>query len=135
VSGDLFEDAAEAARRRDAAIEQADRGAREAWREAAFDALKDVVMQGRRFTADDVWRRLGATDPELASREPRAMGAVLMRGKRAGLCEPTADFLISDRPSNHRRPERVWRRTQPIGDERQPGPVPTPVTRAGGKPF
>ena len=56
------------------------------------------------FTTDAVWDGL-----EVEPTEPRALGPILMRAARKGLCEPTDQYRNSRRVQCHARPMRVWR--------------------------
>lgn len=97
-------DALESARRRDAAIAQADAHAPEAWKERAFATVEAVAGKLPYFAADDIWNE-GLEKPH----EPRALGAVLIRAVKAGICEPTETWQHSRMPSQHRQPIRVYR--------------------------
>lgn len=62
-----------------------------------------VAAERDYFTTDDVWRVLGQP------LESRAMGAVMQRAARAGVCARTNMTKDSDRPVCHRNTKRVWR--------------------------
>ena len=76
--------------------------AEEAWLEEARAVLRHVCESRAEFISDDLWAA-GLSEP----RELRALGAVLRRGQRDGLCERT-DRL---RPSlhSHLSGKPVWR--------------------------
>lgn len=63
--------------------------------------LKDEI------TTDDLWRRIEHS-PALWPREPRALGAVMLSGARAGWLKKTDRVRPSERAQCHRRPMRVW---------------------------
>lgn len=94
----------------DNAIRQADDAANPEWKAAADKIVRKLAKSKRTFTTDDVWNRLDKTG--LATREPRAMGAVMRRAKGAGLIRSTGTFQVSARPECHRRPITVWSATE-----------------------
>lgn len=78
----------------------------------AFEALKIVGMlsiQCHDFTTDDVWEWMNQIHPDLATHEPRAMGAVMRKASASRLCVPTERYSKSKRPECHRRPLRIWK--------------------------
>lgn len=99
------QDAAEARRRRDEAVERVGTNADDEWKRRALDAVRVLAESGQNFTSDDVWARVGSP------REPRALGAVMRDAQRRELCVPTPDYRPSARPECHARPVRVWRGT------------------------
>ncbi len=82
------------------AMDRAERGSHAAWVAAADTAVLDLARDARRdgvtFTADDVWALLEERQVP-PPREPRALGPVLTRLKRAGKLEGRGY-----RPSNRR---------------------------------
>lgn len=100
-----------AAQKRDEAIARAEE-ASWAWVQAARTALAKTCKRYKRFTADQVWEVLDELREEIGfTWEPndnRAMGAVLMNGKKNGICQPTNEFVNSKKASCHRGPKRVW---------------------------
>lgn len=73
------------------------------WQLAAMEAVRELCRARAEFTADD----LEAVAKE--THEPRAIGALLIAAKKAGLCEPTERYLNSRLKSCNSRPKRVWR--------------------------
>jgi hypothetical protein len=85
------------------AIEAVEQGNQQ-WVDETLRLVVRVALSKRAFTTDDVWH----LQPEMP-REPRAMGAVMVRARKAGYVECTDRTLESDRESCHHRPLRVWR--------------------------
>jgi len=92
---------------RDEGIRIVDNDANASWMARAEVAVVKICKTMARFTTDDVWMalHLDGIDPPP---EGRAMGAVMMRAHREDLCSPTETTEETARPSNHRRPLRVW---------------------------
>ena len=93
---------------RDIALARVYMAASDAWREAAWKALRRVSKRKAEFTTDDVWRVLDAWGTD-APREPRAMGPVMMLATRVNICVATGQYLKSERVACHRRPLAVYR--------------------------
>lgn len=98
---------------RDAAIAQVEANANDQWKEAAFAAVQRVCRKKQTFFTDDVWKEFHASDgiekSEFGTHDRRAMGAVIKRAEREGLCENTGQFRPSSRKSTHRSPRSLWR--------------------------
>jgi hypothetical protein len=62
------------------------------------------------FTTDDIWPLV---PDHLVPREPRAMGAAMVRARNRGLCQETPNFQPTRRPRAHKSPQRIWVRTLP----------------------
>ena len=90
------------------AIERVEHHADERWKAEATLAIKEVATVKREFTTDDVWQQL-KMHVDAATHEPRAMGAMMVSAKKAGICTPLMKFEGSSRISCHNRPIRVWR--------------------------
>jgi hypothetical protein len=99
-------DRREGRRRRDEAIDAVDQAADDRWKSDALEAVRQVCLTQRTFTTDDVWAHLGRKDP---TRENRAMGPVMLRAKRTGLCEKTGRFVPTKQPTSHACYHAVWR--------------------------
>ena len=89
------------------ALVRVERNANAEWLQVAFLCVIDVARIMRTFTTDDVWQRVGLLG--VTTHEPRAMGAVMRRAVREGLCVPTDRYEKSARPECHARPVRIWR--------------------------
>ena len=74
------------------------------WKEEALAVLARVAKTMPELTTDDVWHLV-----KEVTHEPRAMGPVMKAGATAGIIEATDRFKLTDRPSRHRAPVRVWR--------------------------
>lgn len=88
---------------RDESIKKVEENADAEWLEAAYEAVLKVAKRCDMFTSDDVWAEV-----DLPAREPRAMGAVMMKAYRNGVIQPTTYWQESRRRSAHARPLRVW---------------------------
>lgn len=93
----------EAARARDKAIEQVERGAGDEWMDMALAAVAQVARSKEFFTTDDLWEFVSQPS------EPRAMGAVMTRARNVGIATATDRTINSDRKECHARPLRVWK--------------------------
>lgn len=92
---------------RDDAIEDVEGGADPEWLIRATRALRHVAKRQEFFTADDVWKELG---DYAATREPRALGAVIQKAMKNELIQATDRWVKSVRTECHGRPVRVWTR-------------------------
>lgn len=88
---------------RDVALERVEASSDEEWRDRAFAAVRQTCEQREQFISDDIW-----TISQLDStREDRALGPVLLRAARAGLCIKTDRVRPSTRSHGSGKP--VWR--------------------------
>lgn len=72
------------------------------WLSQAMSVIRELCETQEEFCADDIWDRLGAT------REPRALGAVLRMAAKRGWCKKTHVYLPSKRIECHGRPICLW---------------------------
>ena len=87
---------------RDEAIERADRGAAEQWKNAAIDLIRQMPA-GKTFTADDIWFQLSdISNP----REPRALGPVILSAVKKKIIRKTGEYRQAVR--RHATPGPVW---------------------------
>lgn len=100
------EDADEA---RDEAIQRVDRNANKEWKKNANRALLDVARRKEKYTTDDIVRVMTDWGVYGGTHEPRALGAVMQRGKSNSIHVPTSEYSDSDWVKCHSRPKRVWR--------------------------
>jgi hypothetical protein len=91
-------------RLRDDALDRVERGAGDVWNAAALRAVRQIATQKEYFQAEEVWKLVAP--PE---NDNRALGAVMQRAKKAGICEPTDRLPRSHRPSKHASPTRLWK--------------------------
>jgi hypothetical protein len=96
-------DPGEARRRRDEAIRRVDDAADPEWKAAAAWAVYYVCLTESLFTPDDVWAS-GLPKP----REPRALGPVMLRAVKGGLCRKTGRVVPSQSPTQHRNYLNEW---------------------------
>lgn len=90
---------------RDEAIRRGDVAADPQWKERAYQALLACARANPTFIVDQVWEYLARED---VPKEPRAMGAILIRGAKEGVIARTREYRLSDRVSAHRNPRVVW---------------------------
>tara|TARA_R110000824_G_C14780587_1_gene631942 strand:- start:45 stop:482 length:438 start_codon:yes stop_codon:yes gene_type:complete len=111
-AGDSYEatgfepDAARGGALRDEGITRSDEAAKAEWKRAADEAVSFCARTRERLTTDDVWRAMPHGVREV--REPRAMGAVMIRAAKAGLIVRTSATEESSISRSHRRPKAVW---------------------------
>jgi hypothetical protein len=102
-------DDAERAKR--AAMQQVEENANEIWIEYMLDLVWDVCKVRRQFTVDDVFDLYYAV-PETrrpVTHELRAMGPVMNRAAKEGMCEKAnLPAIPSRRRSLHASPRTVW---------------------------
>lgn len=111
MAGQLFDpDRANAAA--DLAVAVVGENADEAWLRMALSVVRALAEQSVgavsfTFTTDDVWAALDEI-PEVATGEPRAMGAVMRQAAKLGWVRATSHYRKSTRVACHARPLRVW---------------------------
>ncbi len=92
-------------------IDQVERNAEPAWKEAAYKAALTCCSSLIEFTADDVWAELerehGRAFAYQRTITRSAMGPVLLRLQREGVASPTGRWRWSERRVNHRQIQ-VW---------------------------
>lgn len=97
----------------DAAVERVEKNANQEWMIAAGSAVRAVAVSMTTFTTDDVWDMLTffwtLNIPPVTTHEPRAMGAVMRRAVKDGVCVATPAYERSSRVECHARPVRIWR--------------------------
>jgi uracil-DNA glycosylase family 4 len=74
---------------------------------ASRQAIEWLVVNAESFTADDIWEWLVANAPDVTTREPAALGAVVLSASREGIIVKTGE----QRPTRHRHRHRdltVW---------------------------
>lgn len=91
---------------RDQALQRLEESKNLSWIETAEAVGRDVAKRSAEFTSDDIWKALDKSQRPL---EPRAMGPVMMRLRKAGVIVATDRVRKSDLPQCHSRPKRVWR--------------------------
>lgn len=92
-----------------AALERVGDHADERWMTVALAAVERVACRMVSFTTDDVWDEL--TAHEANTHDGRALGNVIKRAVKHGVCERTDQYRPSRRPECHQRPVKVWRST------------------------
>jgi hypothetical protein len=83
------------------------------WQGYAYMAVAAVCALEDEWTAETVWEMMGTRYGDKMARlqtpDTHAMGQVLVRARRDGLCEPTERFVTAQRKERHKGPQRVWR--------------------------
>lgn len=106
---DLFE-WAEGRKLRDEGMRLVDEHADELWKRDMTALLREVLETLPIFTTDDVFDLARAKGVTSTTRDRRALGPIVMRAAKAGLC---AKVNCAPRPSNrkelHASPLSVWR--------------------------
>jgi len=87
--------------------------ASERWMASAMVAVLLCADTLPDFTSDDVWDvlRHWKTDPLETERNPKALGAVMLKAAKRGWIVKTGTVRNSTRKSLHASPRTVWRRT------------------------
>lgn len=80
----------------------------DAWRAIAYQSVEHVCFIMQTFTADDVWSEFGSRYRHAGSVDGRALGGIILRAQRSGLCKATAKTRKTARPSSRKRPLTVW---------------------------
>lgn len=74
------------------------------WSTEVYRIISELADKGIPFTSDDVWKLVSGTP-----KNNSAMGAVFRKAVANKIVEPTEQFILSQRPSAHSRPIRVWK--------------------------
>jgi hypothetical protein len=93
---------------KNAGIARAARAANPEWVVFMEAALIEVARRQPFFFTDDV-ERIRVTRGGPSTHENRAMGAIMQRAQRNGMCEQTPTFVPTHRAVGHYGPRRVWR--------------------------
>jgi hypothetical protein len=89
-------------------MDRAERAANPEWVAFMLAALIEVAKRQPFFYSDDVELvRQNRGGP--STHENRAMGPLMKRAFRAGICEPTDRFAAASRAACHRCPRRIWK--------------------------
>ena len=90
---------------RDAAIDQVNRHADDAWKQTCETVVLHLARMRVTFTADDVWAHL-AKHCDVSTHEPRALGAIFNKLMAEHKIRKTGEYI----PSKRRRaaPIPVW---------------------------
>jgi hypothetical protein len=88
------------------ALAEVEENADKKWKNAALAQIRYLCVSRDEFTADDVWDRLDMLP--VATKEPRALGAIMRRAVKEGWMRSTEKFVKSRRVESHRRPIVTW---------------------------
>jgi hypothetical protein len=94
---------------RDEALARVEAHADAEWKRIAYLVLCRVAVLNPTITSDNVWDVMTDEYPNVSTHEPRAMGATMKAGQKAGLIEPTDTFVRTPRPQAHKAPIMVWK--------------------------
>jgi hypothetical protein len=100
-----------AERAKRAGMDQVEENANKIWVEYMLDLIWDVCRVRRQFTTDDVWDfyNLASPDRRPTTHELRAMGPVMLKAAKEGMCEKAfMPAIPSRRASLHASPRTVW---------------------------
>ena len=90
------------------AINRVDRAANRKFKAEAALAIEALAKQLPKFTADQVWQALKNSEVPFP-KEPRILGAMMLKASRSGIIKATNKHIMSTKASNHQRPVRVWK--------------------------
>lgn len=89
------------------AINSADAGANETWKEAALKTVELLARSREIVTSDAVVTAM--ENLPVRTHEPRALGPIMLRARKMGLIEKTNEFIPTERDTAHGSPMRVWK--------------------------
>lgn len=78
------------------------------WKEKARYCLELICENRSEFTSDTLWQYMDAMYPNVSTKNHSAMGAIICRAAKDGLCRPTGHYIPSVRKSAHKRKIGVW---------------------------
>lgn len=78
------------------------------WTNTAWDALRQLALTGRPFTADDLTAIVGLPTGQVAEKRNNAVGALFSKMARTGLIARIG-YTTSSRKSGHATTIGVWR--------------------------
>ena len=103
-------------------MSQVEQAANEEWKAEALKTLYQVAAENEFLTVDDVSR---AIPEEVQTHDARALGPIMMRGKKEGWLEHSDRFTPSVRSTRHATHTIIWRsliwREKHERQERVPG--------------
>tara|TARA_R100000808_G_scaffold1155_1_gene5430 strand:+ start:3616 stop:3963 length:348 start_codon:yes stop_codon:yes gene_type:complete len=99
-------DQAQSDEARDTGIKQAEQNAGSEWAKIALDALVRTALEKQEFIVEEVWKNI---PNDFTTHENRAIGAVITRGKKEGIIEPTGRYKKSSIRQHHSTPRQIWR--------------------------
>lgn len=89
------------------AIDRAMRHASPEWVACAEAAVRNCAENFNEFSSDDVWSALATMHQ--TTHEPRALGGIMRRAVKSGICFRTDTYRPSVREQCHGRPVMVYR--------------------------
>jgi len=92
-------------RARDEAIQLAEAGRTQKWRDDAYQAVERCARERQYLISDDCWRYM---QPRQRKGEARALGAILLKAQRSGMI--TADgYATTNRVASHKATVTRWK--------------------------
>lgn len=91
---------------RDEAIGQVDRAADERWKACMSQAVHHVASLQYTFSSEDVIEAYDELGFDASTRDLRALGAVMRRAAKDGICKKSGEYMPSIR--RHCTPIVVW---------------------------
>lgn len=88
------------------AIQASGDAAEPEWTKTAYRVIAGLCRTYEEFTVDDIWTVL--KDYDVSTPEPRALGHLMLKAARAGLCRNSGRYVKSRIPWRHGRPIPIW---------------------------
>jgi hypothetical protein len=109
---DLFAHAerrAEAQAAKRAGMAKVDANANPEWKDVMYDVVQEVAGLHAEFNADDIDETFEALPVRPATPNKKALGPVMLRAARNGLCVKTDRVVPSRRAKLHGCPRQIWK--------------------------
>lgn len=92
-------------------IERGHKNADEKWKNTFTAAIHTMAKKKQTFTSDDLVAYMRLYHPEIKTHDNRAAGALMIKAKGEGWCEPTEEKILSVRKELHYPANRitVWK--------------------------
>jgi hypothetical protein len=94
---------------RDNAMSSAHSAAAELWKLTMWEIIVNTCKRKREFTVDDIWDRYYEIPSPPCTHENRALGPLMMRAAKDGLCEKTGRSTQCRRRNCHAADIAIWR--------------------------
>jgi hypothetical protein len=90
---------------------RADRHADADWKDEIFAAVEEAARRLAFFTTDQVFHCFEEKGCRAATHDKRALGPVMLRAAKAGICRKADDhpWIKTARASRHAAPLQVWK--------------------------
>lgn len=92
-------------------IERAHKNADEKWKNTFTETIHIIAKRQATFTSDDLVAYMRLHHPEIKTHDNRAAGALMIKAKGEGWCEPTEQKILSVRKELHHPANKitVWK--------------------------